>query len=69
MAVRDIGGGVALLAATGKSYRKSYRRFDGCPTLFTQPSTRIRYGAIAGPLPLIRKFLDRIPNGEPGVPC
>lgn len=65
MAVRDIGGGVALLAARGKSYR----RFDGCPTIFNQPSTRIRYGAIAAPLPLIREFLHRIPNREPGVPC
>ena len=48
----DICGGVALLEATGKVYR----RLDGEPLRFNQSDTRIRSGALAGTPGLVDKL-------------
>jgi fructose-1,6-bisphosphatase/inositol monophosphatase family enzyme len=61
----DICGGVALLAATGKAYC----RFDGRPMRFNQRSTRIRCGAIAGSLPLVNAFMERLASRRLALPC
>ena len=45
----DICGGVALVEAVGKVYR----RLDGKPCCFNRPSPRIKAGAAAGPAPLV----------------
>jgi len=49
----DICGGVALLAASGKVYR----RFDGHPLRFNQPHVRIPCGAAAGRAPLVEECI------------
>jgi myo-inositol-1(or 4)-monophosphatase len=48
----DICGGVGLLASRGLVYQ----RLDGIPLRFCQPDPRVRSGAVAGPLPLLRSF-------------
>lgn len=50
----DICGGVVLLRATGKTYR----RLDGAPVVFNQLATRIRSGAVAGSAALVDDFID-----------
>jgi len=52
----DICGGVALLNAAGKVYR----RFDGKPVRFNQMDTRIRSGAVAGEVAIVNQFLAGI---------
>jgi myo-inositol-1(or 4)-monophosphatase len=52
----DLCGGVALVAAAGKVYR----RFDGLPLRFNQPSTRIEGGGVAGPAHLVDEFINRL---------
>jgi myo-inositol-1(or 4)-monophosphatase len=49
----DICGGVALLEAAGKVYR----RLDGEPLRFNQGSTRVTSGAVAGESVLVEIFL------------
>lgn len=51
----DICGGIALLAATGKTFR----RFDERPCRFNQISTRILCGSVAGPAALASEFLTK----------
>lgn len=50
----DICGGVVLLHATGKTYR----RLDGEPVVFNQPATRIQSGAVAGSAALVDAFVE-----------
>ncbi|MBI4179210.1 3'(2'),5'-bisphosphate nucleotidase CysQ [bacterium] len=50
----DICGGVALLTAVGKTYR----RLDGRPLRFGQPDLRIPCGAAAGPETLVSAFVS-----------
>jgi myo-inositol-1(or 4)-monophosphatase len=52
----DICGGVALIKAAGKGYR----RFDGEPINFNQASPRILSGGAAGPVHLLSALLGRI---------
>jgi myo-inositol-1(or 4)-monophosphatase len=52
----DVCGGVALIQAVGKVYR----RIDGCPVYFNQPDPRIASGAAAGPLELVQEVVERI---------
>ncbi len=52
----DVCGGVALLEAAGKVYR----RFDGAPNRFNRPDTRIRCGAAAGDPVLVARMLEVI---------
>ena len=52
----DICGGVALLNASGKHYR----RFDGQQLRFNSPDTRIRSGGVAGPSWLVDQFMQQI---------
>ena len=49
----DICGGVGLLSAAGKIYR----RFDREPLRFNQRDTRIRSGAVAGDEAIVNQFL------------
>lgn len=52
----DICGGVSLLVAGGKVYR----RFDGQPLRFNQSDSRIRCGAVAGTVLLTTEFIRRL---------
>ncbi|MBI2360077.1 MAG: 3'(2'),5'-bisphosphate nucleotidase CysQ [Deltaproteobacteria bacterium] len=61
----DVCGGVALLAAAGKVYR----RFDGRRNRFNQQGTRIGCGAVAGSVPLVDAFLERMASRKPVIPC
>ena len=49
----DICGGVGLLQAAGKVYR----RCDGLPVRFNQPQVRIKSPAVAGPAVLVEQFI------------
>src|SRR6185295_6561032 len=51
----DICGGVGLLQAAGKVYR----RCDGLPSRFNQPQVRIKSPAVAGPTALVEEFIAR----------
>jgi len=51
----DICGGVGLLQAAGKVYR----RCDGLPSRFNQPQVRIKSPAVAGPAALVEEFIAR----------
>ena len=50
----DICGGVALVEAAGKRYK----RFDGHPNTFNAPHPRILCGAVAGSEPAVGMFLS-----------
>ena len=52
----DVCGGVALLGAVDKVYR----RFDGEPIRFNQRDIRIRCGAVAGDETLVTQFLRKV---------
>ncbi len=52
----DVCGGVALLAAAGKTYR----RFDGKPVRFNERDTRLRSGSVAGSSHLVEQFLTKL---------
>jgi myo-inositol-1(or 4)-monophosphatase len=52
----DICGGVALLHASDRVYR----RFDARPLRFNERDTRIRSGAVAGRNDLVDEFLSKI---------
>lgn len=52
----DVCGGVAILEAAGRVYR----RLDGRALRFNRASTRVTSGAVAGPEPLARELLDRL---------
>ena len=56
----DICGGVALLNAAGKVYR----RFDGEPVRFNQRNTRIRSGAVAGDEAIVNQFLAALASQQ-----
>ena len=57
----DVCGGVALLKASGRVYR----RFDGVPVGFNQEDVLIKTGAAAGPQELVEALIERINAGEP----
>lgn len=59
----DICGGVALLCAAGKAFR----RLDGEPISFNRPDTRIRSATAAAAGPLLREFEARW--AEQRQPC
>jgi myo-inositol-1(or 4)-monophosphatase len=50
----DVCGGVALLEAAGKAYR----RLDGAPNRFNRPDTRIRCGAAGGDPALVARMIE-----------
>ena len=60
----DICGGVALLQAG----RKVYRRCDGVPVRFNQPAVRIRASAVAGSAELAEAFITRYAAMAKGSP-
>jgi myo-inositol-1(or 4)-monophosphatase len=51
----DICGGVGLLQAAGKAYR----RCDSLPVRFNQTEVRIKSPAVAGPAALVEEFIAR----------
>ena len=60
----DICGGVALLNAAGKVYR----RFDGESLRFNQKHTLIRSGAVAGDEAIVNQFLAALASQSENWP-
>jgi myo-inositol-1(or 4)-monophosphatase len=59
----DICGGVGLLLAAGRAYR----RFDGAPNRFNRADPVIPCGAAAGPEPLASALRDRVIARRPSL--
>ena len=58
----DVCGGIALIQAVGKEYR----RIDGNPIKFNQEDPRFGSGAVAGALPIVQRVIERISRNRNG---